>query len=94
MDIAGQNPTLSILDVVVDTGSRELSLTSNLRFGEKASRIIDIVAIVCDIGYHIIGNKVIVQGTLHKQIFYFNQEDTTKCQSEHLPFATFIELNG
>jgi hypothetical protein len=94
MDIAGQNPTLSILDVVVDTGSRELSLTSNLRFGEKASRIIDIVAIVRDIGYHIIGNKVIVQGTLHKQIFYLNQEDTTKCQSEHLPFATFIELNG
>lgn len=93
MEIGDQNPTVTVMDVVVSTGSQEVTLVSTLTFKDKIEKILDIIANIFNIGYHIVGNKIIVQGMLHKQIFYMNNHGKTKFETEQLPFATFIELD-
>lgn len=94
MDINDQKPTVTVMDVVVSAGNQEVTLTSTLNFTDKVEKILDINANICNIGYHIVGNKIIVQGILHKQVFYINYCGKTKFQTEQLPFATFIEMHG
>ena len=89
-----QRPTMAVMDMVVCTGTQEVTLTGTVDFSDKVERILDIRANICNIIYYIIGNKLIVQGLLHKQIFYLNCQGKTKFQTEQLPFATFIEMVG
>jgi len=94
MDKSDQRPTMAVMDAVVCTGSQEVTLTSTVNFHDKVERILDIRTNICNIIYHIMGNKLIVQGLLHKQIFYINCQGKTKFETEQLPFATFIEMAG
>jgi len=94
METRDQQPTMAVMDVVVCTGSQEVTLTSTLNFPDGVEKILDIRANICNIIYHIMGNKLIVQGLLYKQIFYLNCQGKTKFETEQLPFATFIEMGG
>jgi hypothetical protein len=39
-------------------------------------------------------NKVVISGTLHKQIFFVADDDIVRHQGEDIPFSTFVDLPG
>jgi len=59
-----------------------------------AQKIKEIDAEVQNITYDIITDKIIVQGVIHKQIFYVGTDDVVHHQREDMPFSTFIDVPG
>lgn len=59
-----------------------------------ATKIKNIHAVVEDVTIEIIPDKVLIQGVIHKQVFFVGQDDLIHHQEERLPFSTFIEVPG
>ncbi|MDD4519055.1 MAG: DUF3794 domain-containing protein, partial [Limnochordia bacterium] len=59
-----------------------------------AIKIREIRAEIRDVTTEVIPNKVIVQGTLHKQIFFVGTDNLVHHQPEDIPFSTFVDIPG
>lgn len=57
-----------------------------------AEKIDEIRAVVQNLRCHIIPEKVIFQGVLHKQIFFVDEENTVVHQGVDIPFSGFVDL--
>jgi len=57
-----------------------------------AQKIDEIRGVVQNLRCHIIPEKVIFQGILHKQIFFVNEEGTVVHQGVDIPFSGFVDL--
>ena len=57
-------------------------------------KIREIVAKLQNFTTHVINNKVIVQGTIHKQLFFIGTDNIEHHQAEDAPFAVFIDIPG
>lgn len=86
--------TLVLLNKLVAAGSRQVLIENVAEFQCPAQKVQDITARVQDITTEVICNKVIIQGTLHKQIFYVADDDIVHHQGEDIAFTTFVDLPG
>jgi hypothetical protein len=59
-----------------------------------AEKVEDIVASVRDLNCFVINNKVIFQGTLHKQIFFVSLDGIVRHQAVDIPFSGFVDTPG
>jgi hypothetical protein len=59
-----------------------------------AVKIREIIAQVREIATQVIVNKVIVQGLIHKQVFFIDTDNVERHQAEESPFAVFLDLPG
>lgn len=59
-----------------------------------AEKIDEIVASVRDLRCFVIQNKVIFQGTLHKQIFFVDEDGFVRHVGVDIPFAGFADTPG
>lgn len=59
-----------------------------------AEKIDEIVASVRDLTCFVIPNKVIFQGTLHKQIFFVDLDSFVRHVGVDIPFSGFVDLPG
>jgi hypothetical protein len=59
-----------------------------------AEKIDEIVASVVDIQCFVIDNKVIFQGTLHKQIFFVSLDGIVRHVGVDIPFSGFADTPG
>lgn len=59
-----------------------------------AEKIEDIVASIRDLNCFVIDNKVIFQGTLHKQIFFVSLDGLVRHQGVDIPFSGFVDAPG
>lgn len=59
-----------------------------------AEKIEDIVASIRDLQCFVIDNKVIFQGTLHKQIFFVSLDGVVRHQAVDIPFSGFVDTPG
>jgi hypothetical protein len=59
-----------------------------------AVKVREIVARLERLTTHLIENKVIVQGTIHKQIFFIGTDNIEHHQAEDVPFALFLDIPG
>ncbi len=57
-------------------------------------KIREIVASIRDIVTEVIDNKVVIQGILHKQIFFIGEDNLEHHQAENIPFSTFVDVMG
>lgn len=57
-----------------------------------AEKVDEIRAVVQNLRCHIIPEKVIFQGVLHKQIFFVNEEGIVVHQGVDIPFSGFVDL--
>ena len=57
-------------------------------------KIREIVATIKDLTTEVICDKVIIQGTLHKQIFFIGSDNLEHHQAEDIPFSTFVDIIG
>lgn len=61
---------------------------------QRAIKVRNIVGEIRDVTSDIITDKVIVQGTLHLQLFFVMTDGLTHHQAEDIPFSTFIDIPG
>lgn len=60
----------------------------------NAVKIDRIIAEVRDVTDHVFKNKVVKQGTIHKQIFYVDPEGIVREKGEDLPFMVSVDIPG
>lgn len=85
---------LVLAQCIVASGVRQTLVENTLDLDLPAQKIQEITARVTDLTAEVIPNKVIVQGTLHKQIFFVGPDDVVHHQGEDVAFSTFIDLPG
>ncbi|NLG83997.1 MAG: DUF3794 domain-containing protein [Firmicutes bacterium] len=82
------------VEEVVGENTTQILAESTLTLNRPAVKIREIVARVNEITTEVIEDKVIVQGIIHKQIFYIGEENVEFHQAEDVPFSTFVEIPG
>lgn len=60
--------------------------------GPPARKVQDITAVITDLDYQVIPGKVLVDGTIHKQIFYVGADDAVHHKGEDVPFSAVVEV--
>lgn len=91
--LAGSGP-LVLLKQVVGENTVQTLLETDFSLPVAALKIDEIVGKICDLDIQIIENKVIIQGVLHKQIFYVDTNNLGRHQAEDVPFSAFVDLPG
>lgn len=79
---------------VVSTNARQILVENIADLNRPARKIQEIQARVEDLRVECIPDKVIITGTLHKQIFFVSSEEIVVHQGEDIPFTTFVDLPG
>lgn len=89
----GSGPLLAIGEVIGE-GTTQLLSDTVVTLNQPAVKVREIVAEIRDINTHVLADKVVIQGTLHKQIFFVNLAGIEMHQAEDIPFSTFIDIPG
>jgi len=89
----GEGPLMK-LDRVIGEDIVQVMKVNDITLERPAMKIRDIEATLRDIQAVVITDKVIVQGTIHKQIFYVGTDDVEYHQAEDVNFSTFVDLPG
>jgi len=82
------------VEVVIDESTRQILKESIVTLAQEAIKIRQIDAEVTELSSEIIRDKVIIQGTIHKQIFFVGLDNIVHHQSEDLHFSTFVDIEG
>lgn len=82
------------LDRVVGENSTQTLVESVLELPLPAIKVVDIDARVQDITCEVIPNKVIIQGIVHKQVYFISEDNVERHVAEDIPFSTFIDVPG
>ncbi|AZR74519.1 hypothetical protein BBF96_14670 [Anoxybacter fermentans] len=89
----GEGPLVK-LEKVVGENSVQTLVPSELKLPVPATKIIEISAQVQDIICEVIEDKVIVQGIVHKQIFFIGEDNIERHIGEDVSFSTFVDVPG
>ncbi|AEE90978.1 hypothetical protein TepRe1_0795 [Tepidanaerobacter acetatoxydans Re1] len=74
--------------------SQQLIVETTVTLNQPALKVDEITAVVQDILTDVITDKVIIQGILHKQIFYVGLDNIEYHQAEDIPFSLFVDVEG
>jgi len=91
--VIGSGPLVRVDQVVGENTKQEL-FENFVTLANPALKIDDITVVIRDITTHIIEDKVIIQGIIHKQIFYVGVNNIEYHQSEDVEFSTFVDIPG
>lgn len=81
------------MEVIAETTAQVL-VDDTVTLPRPAEKIDEIVARVQDLNCFVIENKVIFQGTLHKQIFFVDTKGVVRHVGVDIPFSGFVDLPG
>jgi len=81
-------------EVVIGENTRQVLVESNITLTQPAIKVRNITATIQNLTTEVIAGKVIVQGVVHKQIFFVGEDDVVHHQAEDLSFSTFVEIFG
>ena len=79
---------------VIGENSVQTMVMNDVTLAVEAIKIVDITAEVRDLETEVIEDKVIIQGIVHKQLFYIGEDDVEHHQGEDIPFSEFIDIPG
>ncbi|MGE5529351.1 MAG: DUF3794 domain-containing protein [Patescibacteria group bacterium] len=82
------------LEQVVGENTTQLLAESTITLNRPAIKIREIVAKITNVTTEVIEDKVIIQGTIHKQIFFISEDNVEFHQAEDVPFSTFTDITG
>ena len=80
--------------VVIGENTKQILLERNVTLAIPAIKVRNIVATVRELTTDVIADKVVIQGVLHKQIFFVGEDNIVHHQAEDIPFSTFIDVPG
>lgn len=89
----GTGPLFKVDEFVGENRVEELTETL-VSLNRPAVKIREILASLRNLVTNVIPNKLIVQGILHKQIFYIGIDNIEYHQAEDVPFSAFLDING
>lgn len=69
-------------------------MESRVLLNQRAKKIADIHARLLDLSADVVDCQVMVQGILHKQIFFVGDDDRVHHQAEDVPFTVFVDVPG
>jgi len=79
---------------VVGENVKQIMLENDVELCQPALRISDIHATIKALHCEVIENKVIIQGHLHKQIYYADCDHLIRHMGEDVHFGTFVDVPG
>lgn len=82
--------TVIAADLVVGHGTKQKLIEETKTLA--ATKIVDVEARISEISSIVKNGKVIVQGVVHKQIFYVGTDDLVHHLAEDLPFSEMVEV--
>jgi len=89
----GTGPLFKVEEFIGENTVQEL--TENvITLNVPAIKIREIVAKLQDFTTHVINDKVIVQGVIHKQIFFIGTDNIEHHQAEDINFSVFLDIIG
>ena len=91
--LPGNGPILFLKEVVGENSAQTL-IEADLTLNTAAIKIDEITGVIRDITVDIIPDKVIIQGILHKQIFFVDTANLERHQAEDLHFSLFVDIPG
>jgi hypothetical protein len=89
----GTGPLFKVQQVIGE-GQKQILNESVLTLARPALKVREIVGEVRNVVAEVIPDKVIIQGVIHKQIFYIGTDNIEHHQAEDLRFSLFIDLPG
>ena len=89
----GDGPLFKV-EQVIGEGQEQLLKESVIELERPAIKIREIVGEVRNVSAQVIPDKVIIQGILHKQIFFITTDNIERHQMEDVPFGLFIDIPG
>ncbi len=89
----GDGPTLLLKEVVGENTAQTL-LETDVTLEFSAIKIDEITGDIRNVEVEVIKDKVIIQGILHKQIFFVDTNNLERHQMEELPFSLFVDIPG
>ena len=89
----GTGPLFKVQQVVGE-GQRQILNESVLVLERPALKVREIVGEIRNVVAEVIPDKVVIQGVIHKQIFYIGTDNIEYHQAEDLRFSLFIDLPG
>jgi len=90
----GTDLTMYYVASVVGQGSQQLIVENAVTLANPAQKVDEITAEVRNIVTDITADKVVIQGILHKQIYYVGTDNVEYHQSEDVPFSLFVDVIG
>ncbi|MGE5583191.1 MAG: DUF3794 domain-containing protein [Bacillota bacterium] len=82
------------LETVIGENTNQILVENVFTLPIPTVKIREIIASIRDIVTEVIENKVIIQGILHKQIFFIGEDNLEHHQAEDIPFSTFVDIIG
>lgn len=79
---------------VLAEATAQVLVDDTITLPHAAEKVDEIVASVRDLRCFVIENKVVFQGTLHKQIFYVDLEEFVRHVGVDIPFSGFVDVAG
>ncbi len=89
----GDGPTLLLKEVVGENTAQTL-IEADVALEYPAIKVDEITGDIRNLEVEVIKDKVIIQGILHKQIFFVDTNNLERHQMEELPFSLFVDLPG
>jgi hypothetical protein len=77
---------------VAGENTKEVLIEDQVCLDVPTKKIQDIMAVVTDISSEVIRGKVLIDGTIHKQIFYVGPNEVVRHQAVDIPFTAFVEV--
>ncbi len=90
----GDETPLYYVSEIMGQNSQQLIVETTVTLNQPALKVDEITAVVQDILTDVITDKVIIQGILHKQIFYVGLDNIEYHQAEDIPFSLFVDVEG
>ncbi len=77
---------------VAGENTKQVLIEDEVCLEVPARKIQDILAFVTDITTEVIRGRVLIDGTIHKQIFYVGPNDVVRHQAVDIPFTAIVEV--
>ena len=77
---------------VAGENTKEVLIEDQVCLDVPTKKVQDIMAFVTDVSSEVIRGKVLIDGTIHKQIFYVGPNDVVRHQAVDIPFTAFVEI--
>lgn len=83
------------VECLVGAAEKQVTVSMEHILNKPARKIYDMDAVCRDVDYEILPNKVIIRGTLHKQVYYVDiEDDTVQEQSYDSEFSVVVDIPG
>jgi len=79
---------------VIGENMKQIMVEDQICLDVPTLKVQDILAYVTDIQTEVIKGKVLIDGTIHKQIFYVGPNDVVRHQGEDVPFSAVVDIYG